>query len=72
MYFTMVELREYQKDIVEKTIATDKSTLIQIPTGGGKTLMAKEIIAILIREFKKQVLFVAPKIIPVCWQNEFY
>lgn len=58
-----IELRNYQKDIVEKAISSTESTLIQIPTGGGKTLMAKEIASVLISQYHKQVLFVAPKII---------
>lgn len=58
-----IELRNYQKDIIEKAISSTESTLIQIPTGGGKTLMAKEIASVLISQYHKQVLFVAPKII---------
>ncbi len=57
------ELRPYQQDIVDKTLNTTKSTLIQIPTGGGKTLISKEIAIKLINDFGKQVLFVAPKIV---------
>jgi len=34
-------LRDYQKDIINKTIASTKSTLIQIPTGGGKTVIVR-------------------------------
>lgn len=58
-----MQLRDYQKDIIKQTIESDKSTLIQIPTGGGKTIIAKEIISDLVGRYDKQVLFVAPKII---------
>jgi superfamily II DNA or RNA helicase len=54
------ELRPYQKDIIESVLNTDKDTLIQIPTGGGKTVISKEIIRSLIND-GLQVLFVAPK-----------
>ena len=53
-------LRNYQQDIVNQTIATNLSTLIQIPTGGGKTIIAKEIIKYY-KSRGKQVLFVAPQ-----------
>jgi len=56
-------LRPYQKDIIKQTIKSTKSTLIQIPTGAGKTIIAKEIIIDLINNHGKQILFVAPKII---------
>lgn len=56
-------LRDYQKDIIDQTIASNKSTLIQVPTGGGKTVIAKEIALELVNKHKLQVLFVAPKII---------
>lgn len=59
----LIQLRPYQKDIVNKVINSNKSTLIQIPTGGGKTVIAKEIIIDLINNYNKQVLFVAPKIV---------
>ena len=59
----LISLRPYQKDIVEQVIKSDKSTLIQIPTGGGKTIIAREIIIDLINHYNKQVLFVAPKIV---------
>lgn len=58
-----MELRPYQIDIINQTIHSDKSTLIQVPTGGGKTVIARAIIDHLIHEQYKQVLFVAPKII---------
>jgi len=56
-------LRPYQKDIIEQTVKSKKSTLIQIPTGGGKTVIAKSIIFKLWRDFDFQILFVAPKIV---------
>jgi superfamily II DNA or RNA helicase len=59
------EKRNYQEDIVQRTIQTDKSTLIQLPTGGGKTYIATKVIknlSDLFGEFK-QVLFIAPKIV---------
>ena len=59
----MKQLRPYQVDIIKQTVKSTKNTLIQIPTGGGKTLIAKEIISDLVGRFDKQVLFVAPKII---------
>lgn len=55
-------LRNYQKDIISKTLNTQQSTLIQIPTGGGKTIIAKEIIKNLIKNNQK-ILFVVPKLI---------
>lgn len=59
----LIQLRPYQQDIVNQAINSDKTTLIQIPTGGGKTVIAREIIIDLINHYNKQVLFVAPKIV---------
>ena len=59
----LIKLRPYQQDIVKKVVDSDKSTLIQIPTGGGKTIIAREIIIKLINDYKQQILFVAPKIV---------
>jgi len=56
-------LRDYQKDIIDQTINSNRSTLIQVPTGGGKTVIAKEIALALVNKHNLQVLFVAPKII---------
>jgi len=53
--------RDYQKDIIEQVVKSNKSTLIQIPTGGGKTFIAYEIATDLIAKFDQQVLFVAPR-----------
>lgn len=58
-----IKLRDYQLDIINQTLNSDKSTLIQVPTGGGKTIIAKEIIVDLVGRQNLQVLFVAPKII---------
>jgi superfamily II DNA or RNA helicase len=58
-----LKLRDYQKDVIQKTIGSNKDTLIQIPTGGGKTLIAKEIAVELVAKKNMQVLFVAPKIV---------
>ncbi|MBU1658244.1 DEAD/DEAH box helicase [bacterium] len=55
--------KDYQLDIIKQTLNSNKSTLIQLPTGGGKTHIAKEIIQHLVEKLNKQVLFVAPKII---------
>lgn len=57
------KIRPYQQDIIDKTLGTSKSTLIQVPTGGGKTLIAKEIAIKLINDFNKKILFIAPKIV---------
>jgi len=58
-----MQLRDYQIDIIHKTIQSNQSTLIQLPTGSGKTIIAKKIAKRLTEEFGKQVLFVAPKIV---------
>ena len=55
------EARNYQKDIISQVINNTKSTLIQIPTGAGKTFIAYEIAKELIVKFNQQVLFVAPR-----------
>ena len=57
------ELRDYQKDIVNKVLENTKSTLIQLPTGAGKTIISKEIAIGLINKFNKKILFIAPKIV---------
>jgi superfamily II DNA or RNA helicase len=60
------EKREYQENIIHKTIQMDKATLIQLPTGGGKTYIATEIIKKLSSDIFtnfNQILFIAPKII---------
>lgn len=57
------KIRPYQDDIIKKTLETTKSTLIQLPTGGGKTIISKEIAIGLINNFNKKILFIAPKIV---------
>lgn len=57
-----MQLRPYQIDIIQSTIETNASTLIQVPTGGGKTVIAKEI-ALTLTARDQRVLFIAPKII---------
>lgn len=59
----MLKPRPYQQDIINKTLETTKSTLIQLPTGGGKTIISKEIAIGLINKFNKKILFIAPKIV---------
>lgn len=54
-------LRDYQEDIINKTISTKKSTLIQVPTGGGKTVIAYHIAMELIVKHNQQILFVVPQ-----------
>lgn len=58
-----IKPRPYQQDIINKTLETTKSTLIQLPTGGGKTIISKEIAIGLINKFNKKILFIAPKIV---------
>lgn len=54
-------LRPYQVDIIERADSAKTSVLVELPTGGGKSVIAKEIIK---RETDKGgiVLIVAPKI----------
>jgi len=56
----LFKLRDYQKDIVNQVINTEMSILVQLPTGGGKTKIAREIIKLAIKE-DLQVLFVVPR-----------
>ena len=53
-----MELREYQKDIVDKVFNTIDNVLIVLPTGGGKTVIAKEIIS----RTNTPILFIVPKL----------
>lgn len=57
-----MQLRPYQIDIIQATIETNAPILIQVPTGGGKTVIAKEI-ALTLTARDQHVLFIAPKII---------
>ena len=56
-----IELRPYQADIVKRASEAKGSVLIELPTGGGKTIIAKEIIR---REIDNggAALIVAPKV----------
>lgn len=54
----MNELRDYQKDIVEQVMSTSESVVVGLPTGGGKTVIAAE----LIRRAPTTVIFVVPRI----------
>jgi superfamily II DNA or RNA helicase len=53
-----MELRKYQSDIIKKTINTTSNDMIQLATGGGKTIIAGYICNTYIKENKK-VLFLA-------------
>ena len=53
-----VKPRPYQQDIIKKTLETTKSTLIQLPTGGGKTIISKEIAIGLINNFNKKITII--------------
>jgi len=56
-----MRLRSYQKEIIAECIdntTRDESTLVMLPTGSGKTVIAKAISS----QYKKRVLFLAPKI----------
>ena len=56
-----IVLRPYQRDIVVRVIEGVGNTLIQSPTGSGKSVIAKEILQQLTADGKK-ALIVAPKI----------
>lgn len=56
----MREIKEYQQDIVNQVISTNASTLIQLPTGSGKTFIAK-LIALELTSKDQRVLFVTPQ-----------
>lgn len=57
-----LKLRPYQQDVIHQVINNNCSSLIQIPTGGGKTIIAKHIINYFSGKNKK-ILFLVPKII---------
>lgn len=57
-----IKLRDYQKDIIKAVEICKGSVLIEVPTGGGKSVIASEIAKNEIKEGGK-VLIVAPKII---------
>lgn len=56
------EARPYQQDIIKRTGKADGSVLIELPTGGGKTYIAREVAREEIGKGGK-VLFVAPRTI---------
>ena len=53
-----MELRDYQKDIVLEVFEQDDNVLIVLPTGGGKTVIAKDIIS----KIKERIIFIVPKL----------
>lgn len=55
------ELREYQKNTVEKVISSDKDLIICLPTGAGKTVIASSLIAEL-NKLDKTVIFIVPRL----------
>ena len=57
----MKELREYQSQIVNKVIASEKDMLICLPTGSGKTFIAWSVIKAL-NEEGLTVVFVVPRL----------
>lgn len=63
-----MELRDYQKDIVEKVLSSTKNEVVGLPTGAGKTVIAKA----LIDGIKETVLFVAPRIDLVLQSNSTF
>ena len=38
-----MKLRPFQEDIVNQVVQSNDDTLIEVPTGGGKTLIARQI-----------------------------
>ncbi len=59
MYSLNIQLREYQKKIIEK--ASKLNTLVVLPTGLGKTIIALKLAIDRVNKFKDQkVLFLAP------------
>lgn len=51
-------LRDYQQDIVNEVFSENDNVLVVLPTGSGKTRIAKEII----RNLTERVLFIVPKL----------
>lgn len=56
-----ITLRPYQADIIEQCVSSVEDTLIQAPTGSGKTIVAKEIAKHEIKNGGK-VLVIVPKL----------
>ena len=55
-----MKLRPYQEDIVNQVTQSNDDTLIEVPTGGGKTLIARQIsLELIVKD--KQVSFVTPR-----------
>ncbi len=55
-----MKLRPYQEDIVNQVVQSNDDTLIEVPTGGGKTLIARQIsLELIVKD--QQVLFVTPR-----------
>ncbi len=57
----IMDLRDYQKEIVENTIKSRGNVLLGLPTGGGKTVIASELIRIY-NYNKFKVVFLVPRI----------
>lgn len=55
------QLREYQKNTVEKVIKSDKDLIICLPTGAGKTVIASSLITEL-NKLDKTVIFIVPRL----------
>ena len=53
-----MELRNYQRKIVNDVLSTEDNVLVTLPTGAGKTVVANEII----KHVKETVLFIVPKL----------
>lgn len=54
----MKELREYQQEIVNRVLASNKDSLVVLPTGGGKTVIATSIM----QGLDCTVVFVVPRL----------
>ena len=53
----MVELRDYQRDLLQKTLTAlgprSVRVMMQLPTGGGKTIIASQLLAGWLRNGRK-------------------
>ena len=54
----MKELREYQQAIVDRVLASNKDSIVVLPTGGGKTVIATSIM----QGLNDSVVFVVPRL----------
>lgn len=52
------ELRNYQKNIVEKVLESDRDIIICLPTAAGKTVVASNLIA----KISNKVIFIVPRL----------